>query len=207
MNYWIGLEFIFNSYNSEEKTIDRIRNYFPKCHSLIYVKRNLFDFHKTLKRLEIDVHIGNYDDNLQYLLSNDTYSKISESSNYDLLKFRSEYYRKWFQEPNKIMEVINKHTNNLEWNLTRLYRIRNEIVHTAAIKNNITTHISHLKYYLSFMLNSILDFMSENNVDLDNDGKISIDDFFISQEIILGCLKNQKLEEWLKIENPYQIFQ
>lgn len=207
LNYWIGLEFIFNSYNSEEKTIDRIRNYFPKCHSLIYVKRNLFDFHKTLKRLEIDVHIGNYDDNLQYLLSNDTYSKISESSNYDLLKFRSEYYRKWFQEPNKIMEVINKHTNNLEWNLTRLYRIRNEIVHTAAIKNNITTHISHLKYYLSFMLNSILDFMSENNVDLDNDGKISIDDFFISQEIILGCLKNQKLEEWLKIENPYQIFQ
>lgn len=207
LNYWIGLEFIFNSYNSVEKTVDRIRNYFPQCHSLIYIKRNLFDFHQTLERLNIAVHISDYNDDLQYLLSNATYDKISEVANYGLLKFRSEYYRKWFQEPNKIMEVINKHTNNLNWNLTRLYRIRNEIVHTAAIKNNITTHISHLKYYLSFMLNSILNFMSENNVDLDNDGKISIDDFFISQEIILGCLKNEKLAEWIKIENPNQIFQ
>lgn len=207
LNYWIGLEFIFNSYNSEEKTIDRIRKYLTKCHSLIYIKRNLYDFHQTLKRLGIDRYIADYNDDLKYLLNDRTYKSIIENSNYELIKYRTQYFQKWFQEPNKITDVLNNHGKNLEWNITRLYRIRNEIVHNAAIKNNITTHISHLKYYLSFMLNSILDFMTENNVDLDNDGKISIDDFFISQEIILGCLSNEKLEEWLKIDNPNQIFQ
>ena len=36
LNYWIGLEYIFTSVNSEEKTIDRIRKYYPICHSLVY---------------------------------------------------------------------------------------------------------------------------------------------------------------------------
>lgn len=70
-----------------------------------------------------------------------------------------------------------KHNDNLVWNITRLYRIRNEIVHNAAIKNGIYTHIAHLKYYLAFILNSILDFMTDNAVDVDNDGKVSIEDF------------------------------
>lgn len=207
LNYWIGLEFIFNSYNSDEKTIDRIRKYFTKCHSLIYIKRNLFDFHQTLKRLEIDQYIPDYNDDLNYLLNHKSYKIVIEKSNYELIKYRAYYFQKWFEEPNKISEVLTIHNNNVEWNITRLYRIRNEIVHNAAIKNNITTHISHLKYYLSFILNSILDFMADNDVDLDNDGKITIDDFFISQDIILGCLNKSKLEEWLKIDNANQIFQ
>lgn len=201
------MEFIFNSYSSDEKTIDRIRKYLPKCHSLIYVRRNLFDFHRTLDRLELSPFIDSYDDNLSYLLKNDSYNNIISNGNNELIKFRADYFRKWYQEPNKIAEVLFRHNNNLEWNITRLYRIRNEIVHNAAIKTNIYTHISHLKYYLSFMLNSILDYMSENDIDLDNDGKISIDDFFISQEIILGCLKGEKLEKWLEVKDPNQIFQ
>lgn len=207
LNYWIGLEFIFTSFYSEEKTIDRIRNYFSKCHSLIYVKRNLFDFHKTLQRLDVAPSIAGYNPDLNYLLSNITYNTIRDNTNSELLKFRADYFQKWYQEPNKINEVLDRHQNNIKWNITRLYRIRNEIVHNAAIKNGIYTHISHLKYYLSFILNSILNFMANNAVDLDNDGKISIEDFFISQEIILGCLKNQKLEKWIEIEHPNQIFQ
>lgn len=207
LNYWIGLEFIFTSFHSEEKTIDRIRNYFSKCHRLIYVKRNLFDFHKTLYRLNIETFIPDYNPSLKYLLSNSTYKIITDNTNSELLKFRAEYFQKWYQEPNKIKEVLDRHQNNIMWNITRLYRIRNEIVHNAAIKNGIYTHISHLKYYLSFILNSILNFMADNAVDLDNDGKISIEDFFISQEIILGCLNDQKLEKWIEIERPNQIFQ
>ncbi|EJL62838.1 HEPN domain-containing protein [Flavobacterium sp. CF136] len=207
LNYWIGLEFIFTSFTIEEKTINRIRDYFSKCHSLIYVKRNLFDFHSTLERLGVSSSIINYGEDMDYLLTNKTFEDIKNNTESELLKFRAEYFQKWYQEPNKIQEVIDRHQNNIKWNITRLYRIRNEIVHNAAIKNGIYTHISHLKYYLSFILNSILDFMTDNAVDMDNDGRISIEDYFVSQEILLGCLKSQKLEKWLEIEYPNQIFQ
>lgn len=78
LNYWIGLEFIFTSFLTEEKTIDRIRHYFPQCHSLIYVKRNLYDYHKTLERLNISRHIPDYDDTFKYLLNHENYQLIIE---------------------------------------------------------------------------------------------------------------------------------
>lgn len=198
LNYWIGLEFIFTSFNSDEKTIDRIRNYFPKCHSLIYVKRNLYDFHRSLRRLGLKPNITNYNDDLKYFIDHKSYNSINDNTNSELLKFRTAFFKKWHEEPNKIEDVLKKHQDNLIWNITRLYRIRNEIVHNAAIKNGIHTHIAHLKYYLSFTLNSILNFMSDVNVDVNNDGKVSIDDYFITQEIILGALKGEKLEKILR---------
>ena len=202
LNYWIGLEFIFTSFNSGEKTIDRIRKYFPICHSLIYIKRNLIDFHKTLKRLNLDQKVTLYNDDLLYLLSNTAYEDIKRESASELLKYRANLFQKWYQEPNKIGGSLKKHQENLIWNITRLYRIRNEIVHNAAIKNGIYTNIAHLKYYLTFILNSILDFMAENAIDVDNDGKISIDDYFIAQEILFGCLQKEKLEKYIEVEIP-----
>ena len=149
------------------KTIDRIRKYFPISHNLIYVKRNLIDLHKTIKRLELSQYIDNYNDDLRYLLSNQTYTIITSKSESELLTYRIAYMQKWYQEPNKVQDLLRKHTDNLIWNITRLYRIRNEIVHNAAIKNGIYTNIAHLKYYLSFILNSIIDFMSEDQVQTD----------------------------------------
>lgn len=73
-----------------------------------------------------------------------------------IMKYRANLFQKWYQEPNKIGGSLKKHQENLIWNITRLYRIRNEIVHNAAIKNGIYTNIAHLKYYLTFILNSLL---------------------------------------------------
>ncbi|MDJ1498811.1 hypothetical protein QNI19_38130 [Cytophagaceae bacterium DM2B3-1] len=205
LNYWIGLEYIFTSFHSEEKTIDRIKNFFPKCHTLIYVKRNLFDYHKALERLSVHKTIVNYNNDLNYLLEHSTYKQIEQTTSSELLRFRTEFFRSWQEDPSRIQASFTKHQENLTLNITRLYRIRNEIVHNAAIKNEIYVHISHLKYYLTFILNSILEFMADNSVDLDNDGKITIDDYFIAQDIILGALKGNKLKEFLKINNPTQI--
>lgn len=143
-----------------------------------------------------------YNDDLLYLLSNTAYEDIKRESASELLKYRANLFQKWYQEPNKIGGSLKKHQENLIWNITRLYRIRNEIVHNAAIKNGIYTNIAHLKYYLTFILNSILDFMAENAIDVDNDGKISIDDYFIAQEILFGCLQKEKLEKYIEVEIP-----
>lgn len=207
LNYWIGLEYIFTSVNSEEKTIDRIRKYYPICHSLVYAKRNLFDFHKSIIRHEISDKIKDFDVNpsIEYLTKHKTYDEILANSTNELLRFRALYFQKWVENPSNIATALKKHSDNLKWNLTRLYRIRNEIVHNAAIKNGIYVNISHMKYYLTFILNSILDFMSNDSIDIDNDGKITIEDYFIAQDIMLGSLKGSTLQNYLKIRFPRQI--
>lgn len=205
LNYWIGLEYIFTSFNSDEKTIDRIRKYFPVCHSLIYVKRNLYDFHKAIERLNVQGSIPDYNDNLHYLNQHNSYNLIIANTDNQLLKFRAKYFQKWVENPSNIDLALKSHSDNLKWNLTRIYRIRNEIVHNAAIKNGIYVNISHMKYYLTFILNSILDFMAENNIDTNNDGNITIEDYFIAQDIMLGSVKKSTLINYINIENPNQI--
>lgn len=103
------------------------------------------------------------------------------------------------------VESIKKHQENLKWNLTRLYRIRNEIVHNAAIKNGIYVNIAHMKYYLTFILNSILDFMANTPIDVNNDNRITIEDFFFAQDIMLGSLKSSSIQNFITVKQPRQI--
>ena len=94
----------------------------------------------------------------------------------------------------------------MKWNISRLYRLRNEIVHNAAIKSNIQPSVSHIRYYLTFVLYSILSFLADSPVDTNNDGQISIEDYFITQEIKLANLKRKTIREYNRINNPMEIF-
>ncbi len=205
LNYWIGLEYIFTSSRDGENTITRMKKYFSVCHGLIYIKRNLYDFHKAIDRLGISEKITGYNHDLCYLSTSQSYHEIIENSTNELLNFRAAYYLKWNENPGEINKALQKHEENLQWNLNRLYRLRNEIVHNAAVKNSIYVNVSHIKYYLTFILNSILDFMANRPIDADNDGEITIEDYFITQDIIYGSLKGKTLDEHLKVSNPIEI--
>jgi hypothetical protein len=206
LNYWIGLEYIFTSFNTDEKPIERMRHYLPVCHAVIYPKRNLFGFHKSLERVGMTSFIPTWNSSLHYLTRPNTYTlQIIPNTSNELLKFRSEFYKSWAENPGNIDKAITKHIQNLEWNITRLYRIRNAIVHNAAVTNSIYANVSHIKYYLTFILNSLLEYLSEIPIDVNSDGKISIDDYFITQDIILGSLKGKPIREYVKVNNPMEI--
>ena len=205
LNFWIGLEFVFTSFLSDQKTIDRIKEFFPLCHALIYVRRNLYDFHKALDRLELSDRIPNYSDNLEYLCDYNLYNTIIDESPNVLLKMRAKQFQGWYEDPSRIGRRLKEHIDRLRWNISRLYRLRNEIVHNAAVRSNINPNVSHLKYYLTFALNSMLEFLSDSPPDIDSDGEITIEDYLISQEIILGSLKGKSMIEYVKIKNPIEI--
>ena len=205
LNYWIGLEYIFTFFNNQEKTIDLMCKYFPVCHGVIYIKRNLHDFHRALNRLHFSTQIQDYDNNLKYLTNYNNYNQIINLSDNELLKFRAKFYQKWVSDPSNISRALFKHQENLSQNIIRLYRIRNEIVHNAALTDNIFTNVSHIKYYLTFIINSLLDFMSNSPVDINSDTKITIEDYFISQDIILGSLNGKTITEYLKVRNPLEL--
>ena len=107
----------------------------------------------------------------------------------------------------KVKAALENHQKNLEWNLTRIYRIRNEIVHNAAIKEDIGVLTSHLRYYLTFIINGLIDFIINNPKDVNNDDQINIDDFFIFQDLKLSSLekKGVELKDLIAINNPMEV--
>lgn len=196
INYWIGLEYIFSNYDINDNTINRLKEYFIHAHSIAYIKRNLTEYCLDIQRLKLDEIIPGFDFNLHFLKNVATFDYIIQnySISHPLLAFRADGYKKFITDRNAIEKVVSKHRSNLEWHLTRCYRIRNEIVHDAAIHLNIESITGNLKYYLTFILNGLISHLDDTPVDINMNGFLSIEDYFILQEIRYNSLLKSGFE-------------
>lgn len=204
INYWIGLEYLFSNYESQN-TINRLKDHFINAHALAYVKRNLYSFKHDFARIAtrhsgaITAYTpGNYE-----CLKNEVfYTEVGNQllNTFPLLAYRSLKLRKWLFQANKqanATDYLKKHRSNLEIHFTRIYRLRNEIIHDAATNTNNEHIASNLRYYLTFILNELIDFFSRNI------GRpISIEDYFIRNEIELGNIEQggYLLEQLLSVD-------
>ncbi|HRD38497.1 MAG TPA: hypothetical protein PLC65_07695, partial [Bacteroidia bacterium] len=206
LNYWIGLEYLFSQADEDSYTVGRIRQYYKKCHAIIYFKRNLKYLHDSIKVFNLDSKIAGIAD---YLNIEGNYNiVIAEYKTFPLLAYRANSFLEQLNSTKKTRDTIEKHQMNLDWNLNRIYRLRNEIVHNASIQLNIEAVTSHLRYYLVFILNGLMDYFINQPVDLDNDGELTIDDYFIMQEILLDNIyKDEKYQTYsylIKMHNPVE---
>ena len=186
ISYWSGLESLFSNYNPDENNFARLSTIFPVCHKIWYLKRNLIEFDRDIKRLGVTNNISNFSNTDINYLSNDTvYNEIITNFKIDnpLLAFRAFSLKLIIEKEKDRMKILENHTQNLQWNIARAYRIRNEIIHDAVINSEIVHITSHLKYYLLFILNSLLDFLSTSPIDVNKDNKIDLDDFYTLQLI------------------------
>lgn len=200
INYWIGLEYLFSNYESNN-TINRIKHYFVICHSLSYVKRNAHDFYKILSALDSDDGV----DPFSKLVDPDFFSEIQHRliDQHPLIAYRARQFANTFHPQNRINTVLKKyverHQKNLIIHFTRIYRLRNEIIHDAATETNTDSIASNLRYYLTFILNGVIQYL--NNTD---DEQASIEDYFTINEILLGNIShnNWQLEDLLGVSTP-----
>ena len=100
-------------------------------------------------------------------------------------------FKDWFFKsttgPANGTDYLNRHKENLEIHFTRIYRLRNEIIHDAAMNTNNQLIVSNLRYYLTFILNEAIDYLSNANTN----GCTSIEDYFLSNELRLGNIQHQ----------------
>lgn len=211
LDYWIGIEYIFSAYDRGEGTTARLKRYYKKMQGLVLLKRMLIDFHKSIRILNVKTKVPSYDpDNLEYLFDKSSYDKlIADFRDHPLLSDRASNLQNLISSPKAIKSMIVNSSKNVEWNLTRIYRIRNEIVHNASTNVDIEILVSHLKYYLVFSLFSILDFFANKAEDYNLDNKIDIDDFFEIREMkydnFFGCKRTDPDIDKLKlIMNPLE---
>ena len=102
----------------------------------------------------------------------------------------------------KVKKYIDNHIQNLEWHLSRIYHLRNELVHEAAIKQSIVGVTSNLRDYLVFMLNLLLDYCDSQNANTFTDA-ITMDELFWKNELLWKKLTPEyNKEEFMMIQLP-----
>ena len=205
INYWIGLEYLFSNYESDN-TIMRLKTHFINAHSIAYTKRNIYSFKRAFSQLSDSqkAKVPTFTtDNDDFLKEKQFYQEIATEllEDYPLISYRAMKLKKWFfesssGEPNG-KKYLNRHKENLEIHFTRIYRLRNEIIHDAAMNTNNQLIVSNLRYYLTFILNELIDHLS--NADIN--GSTCIEDYFISNELKLGNIEHQgcKLTNLLEV--------
>ena len=183
INYWIGIEYLFSNYDSQS-TINRVKEFLVKSHAVIYIKRNLTDFYKDVKKTGKQGELEKFTVNDQScLLNREFYKEVGAkfTDSFPLIAYRARKFEKLLFEKSTLKDYIEYHQLNLTIHLTRIYRIRNEIIHDAATDSSNENITANLRYYLTFMLNAVIDYFSKTA-----DTNVGIEDFFILQEIRLG---------------------
>jgi hypothetical protein len=183
INYWIALEFIFSSPETNENTYTRLITNLTNILTCCYVKRNFYAINDELiKREIIDIGSHFWDKGIDI-------DNVIASLESPLLKYRLTKLKSLILDNGKDKRkayVIN-HNKNVSRHITRIYRMRNELIHEAAIKQNIENVTSNLRYYLIFLLNNIIVFFAKIPFD---SNELGLSDFFIKYDMLMKKIEN-----------------
>lgn len=95
-----------------------------------------------------------------------------------------------FNKQEDIKNYITTHDERVKWHLIRLYKLRNELIHEAAIITDLESLTSNLRYYLVFLLNQMIVYFS--NVPSNSKGIITMEDFFYEYSNLYKKLLSEK---------------
>lgn len=179
INYWIALEFIFASSSSKDSTYSRIKENLVNILSACYVKRNILYLENWMKREGL---LEDEEKLIEMINGNEkewTLDKI-------LLKFRFKNMKSHLHHKDKIKKYIDNHETHLLQHISRIYRLRNELVHEAALKQDIENVASNLRFYLVFVLNQMIDYFSDKTANIKPKSMLQ---FFWNYEKCLKAIK------------------
>lgn len=92
---------------------------------------------------------------------------FSKLNDFPLLKERICYYNKVLKTNEDIYKFVSKHTQRLEWQIMRIYRNRNLVIHNGRSMPYLSLLIENLHSYVDEFLNFIIDgFVNSKNKDL-----------------------------------------
>lgn len=207
--YWIALEHIFSVHSKKSSTFQRMSANLTNMQIIYYLKRNLQYLHNDVKK---SISGFTSDRNLRGQIDNDDLEYISNSSSIDkLVSYFIEKHPLLGYKINRVKAVLNNkeslksfiihHEDNVQRHLIRLYRVRNELMHDAAIIQNIENLTGNLKYYLIFTLNLLLQHFSVIELNGRLDKEIDLEDFFNKQAMLLNhIIRKYDKNEILDIE-------
>lgn len=185
MNMWIALESLLRI-DSYDSIISNILDCIPCACSLRFIYKEIRNFAEDCIRCDIsldfdDICINIKEPNKEALVSQlllvfrgDHYSELKNRCQVcNLLKYRCDEIFKFANNEQEFISHIKNHYQVVKWHLDRLYRIRNEIAHSALSQHmSIIRYTEHLYDYLSTYISEAVRFAVEKNIR--NLGEISV---------------------------------
>lgn len=192
LNYWIGFEQLFSSVDTSEDSIKRIKTFYIALSCCYYIQRRV-NYLLTLtdrKRYTNNGTIIERSDLKAALIGNLKYEDQDP-----LLEKRLKKYINSFNTNHSIQENIKLHKKRLELHLTRIYKIRNELVHEGKASFNLNLIASHLRHYLLFSIEQITNEIHENPL------LEQLDDVFVYYENLYNqIIKANNIDEIFAIK-------
>jgi len=178
MTLWIALESLSRTEMCPD-IISNVKNTVPAALSIRYLFRIIRNFAEDLIRCNVDLNFSttSFDINnssksqlvkdiLSILKNEVLYNELENKCNCsDLLLYRIKEVRKIIHDLDYSIQKYNNYYNHILWQIQRLYRIRNEIAHSASTENlSLTIYTEHLYDYLSTFISEIVSCVSVNRL-------------------------------------------
>ena len=183
LNYWIGFEQLYSSVDSDEDSISRIKSYFISINCVFYLQRKTKYLINNWGRSGLTISIPEINSNILTMINN-----TSEP----LVKYRFKSFIDLLTTQKNISKDLNNHRSRMEQHITRIYRVRNEIVHEGRSSVDLFLLAGHLRHYLLFSIEKI------TNELIENPALTQLDDVFTYFESLL--------EQIMKAANIQEIF-
>ncbi len=169
VDMWSGIEILVPIFNKD--STDKITQI---CDSIIplitseYFYKITFYLYKaidnSLKKWPIIKILRTIDDNYYYALlkcmmlqeHQTSYAQIFNIlDSYPLLQKRLDYYKVKLSSPKEILDIYKNHQTRVKWQIQRIYRGRNLIIHSGKTPYQLDTLIENLHYYFDTILQKI----------------------------------------------------
>lgn len=169
VNYWVALEFLFSSPKSSESTISRLETNLVNILSCSYVKRRMLFLNKKLKRYtayRADLPLWN-----NSVTEIDALIKKQKTllMRHHLMQVKSRLYG----HRDKVEDFVKAHRKHIQWQIYRIYRYRNQLIHEAAILPGLDNVIRCLHFYLVFVLDQMIGYFTHSGLKT-----LNMDSFF-----------------------------
>jgi len=174
LNFWIGFEQLFSAVDTEEDSIKRIKSYFVAINGVFYWQRKTNYLLSSITRAGVTLNVSD-------LIPANT-ATCNGLNPLVRTRFKSCIFT--FNESKELKSLLEQHINRLEQHLTRIYRVRNELVHEGRSTVDLFLLAGHLRHYLLFSIEQITNELAENPT-LDH-----IDDVFVYFETLLTRIKS-----------------
>ena len=169
VNYWVALEFIFSSPKAADSTIPRLEKYLLNVLMCCYANRRVTHLNQTL-------HKGGTLDNDKdwWKLSDAELTELINNQTSLLLRYHLQEMKAALRGNRDAAKTFfTNHKKHLYWQIYRIYRYRNKLIHEAAILPGLENVIRCQRFYLVLLLNQLIGYFSEADVK-----SLSMDSFF-----------------------------
>jgi len=177
INLWISLESLIPAEPSDKSTIENIIDSCTPFFTLNYINRlldrlngDMFNWNKyELNRALRGVDGVNFRSKLARLLVLDEYEhrrhKLDRTfRDFHLLRSRFFYLREVLLNPKSLLNTLESHKKRVGWQLRRIYRARNIIVHSGRTPMHTGALIENVHDYLDLIMSTLVSLASEGKI-------------------------------------------